>query len=269
MGIFRIYPKFIRKKMMKMKKSSVFLLVIMLILSMMLWACGGSEPAEQPEEVAETTAEDESNEADEAEDTEDESVAQSGEEITEEQLASLFGKGQELTEVYYEMEIRSPGFDTTTGKIWLKGDRMKSESQMMGESFVMIYDVDAIYMLEPADKTAVKMPMEMGLDEMMDPITMGEVTEGVDEETLEYQGREEYEGVLCHVVLSTEHEYDMQTKMWLHPDYGFPMKVEGISDDPEEQYVMEISNFEVGNVSDGVFEIPSDYEIVDMAEMFQ
>ncbi len=266
MGIFRIYTKFKRKKMIKMKKNSVFLLVILLVFSMMLWSCGGSEPVEQPEEGAETTTEDVSNEAEE---TEEESVAQSGDEITENQLASLFGKGQELTEVYYEMEVTSPGFDTTRGKIWLKGDRMKSESQMMGENFVMIYDVDAIYMLEPADKTAVKMPMEMGIDEMMDPITVGEVTEDMDEETLEYLGREEYEGILCHVVLSTDQEYDIQTKMWLHPDYGFPMKVEGLSDDPEEQYVMKISNFEVGNVSDSVFQIPSDYEIVDMAEMFQ
>lgn len=251
-----------------MKKRTLIMLAVILVFSLFFWSCG-SDPQDEPEEMTDPAAE-ETEEIDEEDEVdEQEAASENGEVIKEEELASLFGMGQELTEFYYEMEVTSPGFDTMISRIWFKGDRMKSDSQMMGENFVMIYDVDAIYMLEPADKTAVKMPMEMGMDEMMDPITMDEVTEDVDDERLEYLGREEYEGLMCHVVLSTDEEYGTQMKMWLHPDYGFPMKVESISDDPEEQYMMEVKNLQVGNVSDSEFEVPADYEIVDMAEMFQ
>jgi len=246
----------------KNHKKVFWLLIFLLATSLFLWGCGGGAPEETADPEPAEIPEDDSGE------TTEEPAAEERE-MDEAELAALFGGGQALNEMFYEMKLTGPEIGTTETSIWLKNDRMRSESFMMGQHFIMIYDTEAVYTLDPGEKTAIKMPMDMGFDDSMDPITADDLTSDVDAESLTYLGMEEYNGLICHVVQSTDRDTGHGVKMWLHPEYGFPMKVQSLSPNPEEEYLMEVTNFQVGNVSDDKFVVPSDYEVIDFSEMFQ
>jgi hypothetical protein len=87
-------------------------------------------------------------------------------------------------------------------------------------------------------------------------------------ETLNTLGIEEYDGITCHVIQSTDPQEGHVVRMWLHPENGFPMKMESVTDVPEEQYLMEVTELRVTSVSDDVFMIPPEYDMIDLTEMF-
>lgn len=244
---------------------------LLLVLLLVLTACGGGGGA-APAESGEAPAP-----ADQAADAEPapspaadpDTPVSSGETMSESQLAALFSGGREMSEVSYEMNLTGPTMDTIQTRIWLKGERMRSESEAMGMNFIMIYDTEAVYTLDPQEKTAMKMPVEMGMDGAMEPITADDLTEELDTETMEYLGTEMVNGVQCHVVQTSDSLTGVQMTIWLHADYGFPMKMEGKGAGPEDQFLMEVTNFNVGGVSDDLFVVPSDYEVMDFSEMFQ
>lgn len=259
--------------MMKFKSTPIrkwtWMLGLLLITSLLLWGCGGGEQAQEPaeseapmetEEPAEPVAEPE---------TVEEPPTQEGREMSETELAELFGSGQAMDEIYYEMTMTGLEVDGAKTRIWLKGGRMRSESEMEGQLFIMIYDDEAIYTLDTQSKMAMRISANMGMDETMEPYTTDDFTGDVDDQNLQYLGRESVNGIPCHVVQSVDTETDHGVKMWLHEDYGFPMRVESLATNPDEQYMMEVTEFEVGNVADRQFDIPSDYQIIDMGEMFE
>jgi outer membrane lipoprotein-sorting protein len=256
------------KKMIANQKNAVWLLALLLALTVFLWGCGGGEPAPAPEEPAPPEAPQAPAEPAASPEV---SPAVTGQDLDESELAALFGSGQSLDELYYEMTMTGLQMDGVTSRIWLKGERMRAETEMTGQQFIMIYDTDAVYTLDTQEKTAIKMPTDagMGMDASMEPVTADDFTTDVDDQNFQYLGQETINGVMCHVVQSVDRETDDGVKMWLHADYGFPMRVESLSDDPEEQYVMDVTDFRVGSVSDDQFTIPSDYEIIDFSEMFQ
>lgn len=247
-------------------RKRTWMISLLLMATMLLWGCGGGdaspEPAESetPAPVEEPAAEPEPQES---------PAAEEGQDISEAELAQLFGSGQAMDEMYYEMTMTGLEVDGAQTRIWLKEGRMRSESEMEGQLFIMIYDDEAVYTLDTQSKMAMKISSEMGMDETMDPYTADDFTGDVDDQNLQYLGREEINGIPCHVVQSVDTESGHGVKMWLHEDYGFPMRVESLATNPDEQYIMEVTEFEVGNVADSQFEIPSDYQIIDMGEMFQ
>jgi len=243
-------------------RSWLLLLAVFMTVSLFAVACGEPDPAEAPPEETEEATEPEAAETDEAE---------PAEEMDEEALASLFMSGMDLEELSYEMHLSGPAMEEVQVRVWMQGDRMRSESEYEGERFIVIIDEEASYILEPAEKMAFRSPKGAGedpeLDETSEPMTVGEVTTDTDPADFEYLGTEEVEGILCHVVQTEGDEPGDTLTLWLHSDYGFPMKIEQESDTPDRQYLVEIKNLEVGNVSDQHFEVPSDYEIVDFGEM--
>lgn len=243
-----------------------WMISLLLIATMFLWGCGGGDPSPEPAESEAPEAVEEP--ADEPE-TEEAPATEEGQEISETELAQLFGSGQALDEMYYEMIMTGLEVDGAKTRIWLKSGRMRSESEMGGQLFIMIYDDEAVYTLDPQSKMAMKISADMGMDETMDPYTADDFTGDVDDQNLQYLGRESVNGIPCHVVQSVDTESGHGVKMWLHENYGFPMRVESLATNPDEQYTMEVTEFKVGNVADSQFDIPSDYQIIDMGEMFQ
>ncbi|SMP62488.1 DUF4412 domain-containing protein [Anoxynatronum buryatiense] len=258
------------KKFFFNQQHSRWILALLLVLMLLLTACGGggSAPAETGEAEAPPAQTAESETSQEPE-TDPETPVSSGETMSESQIAALFSGGREMSEVSYEMNITGPTMDTMKTRIWLKGERMRSESEAMGINFIMIYDTEAVYTLDPQEKTAMKMPVDMGMDGTMEPITAEDLTEDIDTETMEYLGTEMVNGIQCHVVQTVDSESGVQMKMWLHTDYGFPMKMEGQGNNPEDQFLMEVTNFQTGGISNDLFVVPADYEIMDFSEMFQ
>ena len=237
----------------------LWLLSSLLIITFFLWGCGTTEEVPTEPAVVETP-----ESADEPADMPD-----SGQEMDEEQMMSLFSSGQELDEVYYVMTMSTNEIDPFISRIWIKGDRMRAETEMMGQQFITIYDINAVYTLEPGEQVAIRMAPGFGMDESMDAFTADDLTSTFDTERFEYMGTEMYNGLNCHVVRSVDLETGQAIEIWLHPDYGFPMRVETLSDDPDEQYLMEVTEFQTGGIPDTMFTVPDGYEIIDMEDMLQ
>ena len=85
----------------------------------------------------------------------------------------------------------------------------------------------------------------------------------IDWDTINYIGDEKYNGFNCHVIV--EEADGNKTKVWLDSKSGFPLKI--VSEGKESGY-LEVSKFEIGSVSDSNFDIPDDYQIIDLENMF-
>ncbi len=241
---------------MKIRKPAIFLLLL-LIMSLTLFACRAEE---------ETTQTDQRN-SDTIIDVPDETPpAGIVQELNDEQAAELFSRGQELDELYYEMNMVTYEMGGIELLVWMKGDRMRVETELMNQHIIMIYDTDAVYTLDPQERSAFKMPIDVNKNGV-DPFTSDDITDEFDSGNLEYIGIEEYNGIICHVIQSTDPQEGHVVRMWLHPENGFPMKMESVTDVPEEQYLMEVTELRVTSVSDEVFMIPSDYDMIDLTEM--
>ena len=97
--------------------------------------------------------------AEEGEEGAEESVETPGEEkpaevntLSKEELKDLFCSGKDMAEVYYAMQVTGMGSENTISRLYLKGSKMRAESEVMGQTFVMIHGEDAMYILDDASK---------------------------------------------------------------------------------------------------------------------
>ena len=255
------------KPMRHMRKSTRWLWVMVIVVGMMLWACGGSEPAGPTEtQPTEETEQDVDTTGETQEETPEEDE---GDSLTESELEALFAGSGELNEFHYHMQVEVGNMEPMESWIWVKGERMRTEGEMMGQRMVTIYDTDALYILDLNEKIAMKMPVEMDDDAMDESFTLDDFTSGVESDQMEYLGRDSCGDLMCHLVRAYDMEENYEIRMWLHPEYGIPMRVENITDVAEERYVMKVLELKVGNVSDDQFRIPADFEVMDMGEWMQ
>jgi len=95
-----------------------------------------------------------------------------------------------------------------------------------------------------------------------------EQTEKVSEEDAaeaEDLGTQEIDGVECRGWrISNYGEENAAAKMWLHKEYGLPIKIEVFEND-ELIRTVEYKNLTVGDIPADTFEIPEDVEILDMS----
>lgn len=256
------------KRRVKAMNKLTILSVLMLITMLLVWGCGGNgdveEPeTEQPSQGEETPAEPDVEEPEQEEESE-EPEEQEG--LSDEELADLFTNGKDMDEFFYEMNVSGMGEEDSTTGIYIKGKLMRVESEAMGQRFMMIYNEEAFYTFDPQSKTAMKMPLGMGNEEEGETPTLDDFTDDVDKSNMNYVGKETINGVSCHVVESKDLNTGYEVKMWLHEEYGFPMRIETKMED-DEVFISEVTDFQVGNISDDLFEIPEDYEVVDLGGM--
>lgn len=247
--------------MAKKKRYPRWMMAALMVMVMAALAgCSAKEDPEVPVETPpETQSEPEENSPEEEEPEEDT--------LTKEELKDLFGKGKGLTELYYEMKVSGMGQENNLSRMYLKGGKMRAESEVMGQTFVMIHGEDALYILDASSKTAMKMPLGEDVEGDQDVFSMEDFTGDVDDTSMTYVGKETLNGVPCRVVESKNLQEGYEVKMWLHEEYGFPMKMESKKQDGTEAFRMEVTEFQIGDVSDDLFEVPEDYEIVDMGSL--
>lgn len=167
-----------------------------------------------------------------------------------------------------------------TGNMWIQGQQRKIEVdaaedfdlgdiEEMGdisfETVVYIMDQEkrehTIYL--PEENLAYKhqLPELEGID------TPQEQAEEVDEteaEEAEYLGTEIIDGTECH---GWRLEQEAQTiEMWLHNEYGLPMKTEVFRND-ELMVTTKFTNLTVGELPADTFELPDDAEMFDIQDM--
>ena len=253
------------KKQNRNDKNKIFI-VLLLMSVFFLWGCGGNDNVEEPQGEGPAPVETPVSQEPESEEPEQEEVESEGsEELTEEELANLFAKGKELDEFYYEMKVTGLGDEDGITKMYMKEGLMRIESEVMGQSFMMIYSEDAFYTLDPQSKTAIKMPIGEEGNEDREVVTMDDFIEDLDDENMVYVGKETINGISCHVVESKEQNSDNQVKMWLHEEYGIPMKIETTSG--SDTHVMEVTDFKTDSLSSDLFELPEGYQIIDLENL--
>lgn len=253
------------KKKAGRKHKWVLLGVLMLLTAVLLFGCGGAQDVEEPQGEVPSQEEGSPEEGGETPATEPEE-GEAGEEISKEELSELFTSGKDMDEFYYEMKVTGMGEEEYTTKMYIKEGLMRMESEVMGQSVMMIYTEDAFYTLDPQSKTAIKMPMGLDEDEERDIPTLEDFTDDLDEGSMNYLGKETINGISCHVVETRDLSDDNQVKMWLHEEYGFPMRIESRTEQ-DTLHVSEVTDFKVGNLSDDLFEMPEGYQIMDLENM--
>ncbi len=256
------------KRRMKARKKWTILSILMLITLLLVWGCGGNGDAQEPqtEEPSQGEETPAAPEEEPEQEEEEEEEAEEVEGLSDEELGDLFENGKGMDEFFYEMKVSGMGEEDSTTGIYIKGKLMRMEGEAMGQRFMMIYDEDAFYTLDPQSKTAIKMPLGMEDEEDSDTPTLDDFTDDVDKSNMNYLGKETINGVSCHVVESKDLNNDYEVKMWLHEEYGFPMRVESKMEN-DKIYISEVTDFQVGNISDDLFEIPEDYEVVDIGSL--
>lgn len=252
------------KRTLDGRKKQSKLAILILISMLLVWGCGGNDKAEEPQGEEPSTVV-ETPGSQEAESEKPEEIEES-EGLTEEELDDLFAKGKELDEFYYEMKVSGLGEDDGRTRMYMKDGMMRIESEIMGKSLMMIYGEDAFYTLDPQSKTAIKMPIGEEGNKEREVVTMDDFIENFDDENMTYVGKETVNGISCHVVESKEQDSDNQVKMWLHEEYGIPMKIEGTAG-TDNVHVMEVTDFKTGNLSEDLFELPEGYKIIDLENL--
>ena len=246
------------------KQRGWMVVMILLSLVLILGGCGKKEenPSTPEGPGVETPTGEEENPLEEMEEAEKENPI--GEELSEGELAALYKDGKAMDEFFYEMSVSGMGMPASITRMYTKGGLMRMESEVMGTTYVMIYEEEAFYTLDPSTKTAMKMPLTM--EEDTEVLTLDEFTQDVDETRFGYLGKESLRGITCHVVETKDEVEGITMKMWLHEDYGFPMKIETTMAEGGTS-VMDVTDFQVGGLSDALFEVPEDYAVTDLMNL--
>jgi outer membrane lipoprotein-sorting protein len=176
-------------------------------------------------------------------------------------VASLTAHAGEFTA---DLKQSVAGMDLN-GKIFMKEKRTRTELNMKGHGVVMILDLDAKSMvsLMPEQKMAMKMVL---------PIDQGAGWAGSDEDIKKLGavrtevGKEKMGGYDCIKYSITFADTTKGTVIqWFSKELQVPIRIEYTSS--HGAMVYELENIVVGAVDDSVFQVPSDYQVIDAAAM--
>lgn len=233
---------------MSRKRRVVLLLIISLMFALALYGCGSNDEDDQQNNDPDQQ---EQNNNDNEDDVD---------------LETAFRDVEFPTNISYVMTIQSEGASSYTSRLWIMDDKMRNEYEMEGMTFISIYDGERFFTLDPSTKIAMRYPIDEELeeDEIEEEPELGDFIDDDDWGSLDYVQEEMLNGVKTYVVLDSFDGLDVEYKMWIHHAYGIPMRVESSGPNPDDNYVLEVSDLKVGEVTDEDFEIPEDYEIMDL-----
>lgn len=175
----------------------------------------------------------------------------------EDSIADLLVKKDKITAYSYDWIITNSD-GSITGKLWVDGDKMRSDSQMADQKTIAIVDGKDAYLYRPDEGKAMKMPH----DKNQANTSPGTYTDKIDAAKLKVLETATYEGAPCKILVATT-EDKQKTKMWLRSSDGFLMKVEFIDEDGDK-VVMEYKNVQVGPVPTDIFRLPAGVEIMEV-----
>ena len=254
------------------RKTLLILMIIIMIPLLAFYGCGGEDNDEEmteettgeEEELDETETPGEEEPDDEGENGEEDPGDEDQESGEDRDLESIFGSMDYPVNFSYEMTMESEAMDSFTTRLWIMDDMFRSEGEWEGQTFISIQDDEYYYMLDPDTMTAMRFPSDQEPpmeEDAEDEPRADEFMIEEDWDRLTYHEDEEINGVATYVVSDRYDEVEL--RMWIHQEHGIPMRIESTGPDPDDNYVMEVSNLKVGEVTEEDFEIPDDYEIVD------
>lgn len=206
-----------------MKNTKYWWVLLLVFVLLIASACGGEDPEKEEEAAAQ-----------------------------DQTATELLERGQDISAMSYDLYMTGPDHEISA-KVWIKDNNFRMEFEEEGEAFVFILNAveEKAYSYIPAENLAYTVPWEA--DYLDTPETPADFIMDTDEDLLEMGERVVYEGIHCRKI---HVQADPQMTMWVHEEYGLPIKVE-ISDQGEI-ITMEYRNIEIGNIADEVFAIPED-----------
>ena len=150
-----------------------------------------------------------------------------------------------------DLVIQPKGDEAMSGKIFVKGEKVRQETAEEGETQIMIIrpDKKVTWMITPEEKTYMEMPYQSE-DKTFEEWTAEK------EKKAKFLGEETASGLPCKKFETVED--GEKTLFWIPKQFAFPIKVE------DSEVVMEYKNIKEGSVPDSLFELPAGYEKISM-----
>ncbi|TEB09433.1 LolA family protein [Pelotomaculum propionicicum] len=184
----------------------------------------------------------------------------------EESIGDIIAKGKKVEGMSYEYTLTSKD-GTMTGKVWMQGKMMKSETVMAGQKMISYIDgnTNTFITYNPDENTAMKITSPPTGQSTETPT---DFTDEIDPAKLKVLETTTYEGYKCKVVESTSQDGKVVEKVWVSVDYGIPLRIE-TTDSVNGNTVMEYKNLKVGSIPAETFKLPAGVEVTDMSEMMK
>lgn len=176
-------------------------------------------------------------------------------------ISQLLSRIEGPDNLYYEYE-RKYGSDSTLGKVWRKNGKIREETTVFGSTTIVFNDTNTKrgYQYYPANNIAYE--MDFSSEYTFYLYDLHGYYAGIDAKKFSIVGTETYNGLSCTVV--TVVDGNMESKLWLSEEYGFPVKSE--TKDTEGTFaglvvVMECKNIKTETIPDSIFELPAGVQI--------
>jgi len=145
-----------------------------------------------------------------------------------------------------------------TGKIFIKGDKVRTESEAQGQTSIMIVrpDKNVLWILMPQQKVYVETPLSDDPQQKM--MTMSPQ----DNPNMKLVGTETIKGYECDKYETTASHEGQTTKhyAWISKKLGMPIKTTSA----DGSMSMEYQDIKVGKLDDSLFEPPKGYRKMPM-----
>lgn len=139
------------------------------------------------------------------------------------------------------------------GKVYVKGDKARWEmATPMGQTTAIVRrDKQVMWMLMPGQKAYMEMPLSHEVfDNNLNVLKKSVTKKLLGTETINGEETEKYE------VLANFGGQQIKSYAWISKKLGLPLRVET----PDKSYVQEYKDIRLGEVDDGLFEIPAGFQ---------
>ena len=173
------------------------------------------------------------------------------------ELEEVLARGADIPSLHYDTVITEPDSSPETVEIWLKGDKIRTESDVPGQAasgMILDFATGVQYTFTPGMEAVYRMTYE---DSVITIITQ---TQSVPYYEPVVLGTETMDGKDCLVIEFDDGE--AMVKMWLWKEHGLPVRTERTDD--EGTTIYEFKNMDFSDIPDDMFEIPPGIEIIDM-----
>ncbi|HAG10489.1 MAG TPA: hypothetical protein DCK76_03685 [Desulfotomaculum sp.] len=195
-----------------------------------------------------------------------------GQKETGSTLADLITRGQELEEgLSYDYTMTS-GDIKMSGRMCMMKNKFRSETRENDVEVISITDGNTFYTYYPAQNMAVRFPDFNNNEQAATP---EDYLKNIDTAKTKELGTEVCNGVTCKVITmttpgpkitTTSGPMTIETKMWIHGEYGIPVRIEMTNADGTKT-VLDYTNIKIGKQPDELFTLPEGVKITDMSNL--